>query len=262
MPGQVNRRSFLATASGGLAALVAACHDANAPDFREPGARLYNRRKSPIQSVDTGVTQLELRDAYTARNGVLYVPASYNASNPAPLVVALHGAGGSGASWTSAGWLSLLDEFGAVMIAPDSRAFGTWDLLEAGEYGPDVEFIDDALAEVFRKVNVNASRVVVAGFSDGASEALGLGLLNGDLFNGVVGFSPGMVYAPFFRGNTRAFVSHGTNDKVLGFWRSRDIVVPAIQELGVPVQFTSFDGGHDVPIAIGREGLKYAFRIA
>lgn len=54
-------------------------------------------------------------------------------------------------------------------------------------------FIDSALASVFRRCNVDAGRIIIAGFPDGASFALPLGLVNGDLFRKVVAFSPGFV---------------------------------------------------------------------
>ena len=257
----VNRRAFLATASGGAAALVAACTDVTAPDARFPAARLSSRRRNPYATPEAGLSQLQLRDSFTARNGLLYLPANYSVKVQSPLIVALHGAGGSGYSWTSPAWLALLDEFNTVMIAPDSRSFATWDLVDKGNYGADVAFIDNAMAEVFRQINVDASRIALVGFSDGATEAIGLGLLNGDLFNGVVGFSPGYFYAPFARGHTHAFISHGTTDTVLSYFKSRDSIVPEIQALGVPVQFSSFVGGHTIPLDVGRAGLYYALAV-
>jgi len=85
-----------------------------------------------------------------------------------------------------------------VIVAPDSRG-RTWDAIE-GRMGPDVEFIDTALRSVFAHVRVNPARVAMAGFSDGASYALGLGLANGDLFSHVIAFSPGFVTSRLRRG--------------------------------------------------------------
>jgi phospholipase/carboxylesterase len=76
-----------------------------------------------------------------------------------------------------------------------------------------------------------------------------------------VGFSPGGVYAPFARGHTRAFVSHGNTDNVLSYTNSRDGIVPAIKALGVPVKFAPFTGGHNIPLAIAREALSYALAV-
>ena len=39
---------------------------------------------------------------------------------------------------------------------------------------------------------IDPSRIAMAGFSDGASYSLSVGLANGDLFSAVFGFSPGL----------------------------------------------------------------------
>jgi len=256
--GRVTRRAFLSAAAGGAAALAAACRDAAAPDLREPGARLFSRPWRPVLRAPVGVSSLGLHDRFTGRDGLLYVPPSYSPAVGLPLILALHGAYGSSLSWTNPEWLRLLDEYKAVMLAPDSRSFSTWDLLEQGAYGRDVAFMDEALGVTYRQVNVVASRIAILGFSDGATEALGLGLMNGDLFNGVVAFSPGGMFAPFARGHTRAFVSHGTDDRVLSYTSTRDGTVPAIESLGVPVQWAPFTGGHTIPDSTARAALTYA----
>jgi phospholipase/carboxylesterase len=255
----VTRRSFVASAAVGL---IAACTDATAPaDLRLPAARLHSRWRPPYLRPFSGIQSLGLPDPYTGRDGLLYVPSSYQAKVESPLVVCLHGANGNGSTWTDPNWLDLLDEFHVVMVAPDSRSFGTWDLLDVGAYGPDVDFIDDAIEKVFRSHNIDSSRISIVGFSDGASEAIGLGLLNGDLFNGVVGFSPGMFDASFARGHTRAFLSHGTTDTVLSYDNTKDTLVPAIASLGVPVKFQSFIGGHGVPVSVMRAALNYSLTV-
>src|SRR5262245_28218311 len=53
------------------------------------------------------------------RDGMLYVPKGYKESERMPLLVWLHGAGGSGN--VSPALSALADEFGIVVLAPDSR---------------------------------------------------------------------------------------------------------------------------------------------
>ncbi len=65
-----------------------------------------------------------------------------------------------------------------------------------GGFGPDVRFIDKALSKVFGSYRIDPSHLAVAGFSDGASYALSLGLPNGDLFSHIIAFSPGFMRAP------------------------------------------------------------------
>src|SRR5436309_3710200 len=86
-----------------------------------------------------GLHPLELDNK---RDGLCYVPASYEPDMPMPLVVALHGAG-STAQNGLAPLLPLTDRYGLLLLAPDSR-LRTWDMLMDG-YGPDVSFLDRAL---------------------------------------------------------------------------------------------------------------------
>jgi len=85
----------------------------------------------------------------------------------------------------------------------------------SGGLGPDVGALDIALGTVFERFGVDADRVASAGFSDGASYALTLGLMNGDLFSRVFAFSPGFVVPGERRGRPRVFLSHGRADTVL-----------------------------------------------
>ena len=90
------------------------------------------------------------------------------------------------------------------MLAPNSLD-NTWDAI-GDSFGPDVKFLNRALELVFEKLPIDATRVVMGGFSDGASYAISLGLLNGDLFKGVMAFSPGFVIEGPWVGN-RDFTS-------------------------------------------------------
>lgn len=73
-----------------------------------------------------------------------------------------------------------------------------------------------------------------------------------------MGFSPGGIHAPFIRGHTRAFVSHGTTDTTLSYKNSRDGIVPTIEALRVPVTFSSFTGGHTIPVTVAHSALQFA----
>jgi len=178
------------------------------------------------------------------RDSLLRVPRGLQPGKPAPLLVALHGAGGS-----AEGGLALLapvaDAYGLVLLAPASRG-STWDAIRAG-YGPDVDVVDRALSQVFRTVPVDPERVGVAGFSDGASYALGLGLANGELFSRVVAFSPGFVPPGPRIGHPAVFVSHGDDDRVLPVVPTSRRIVPSLRQEGYDVTYEEFAGGHTVP---------------
>lgn len=188
------------------------------------------------------------------RDALLYVPTSYNPARPAPLVLALHGAGGDAENglWPLR---DLADEGGFLLLSPWSRG-RTWDVI-LGEYGPDVEHINNALGHVFARYAVDATRLAVSGFSDGASYALSLALINGDLFTHCMAFAPGFMAPTSQRGRPRFFISHGTNDKVLPIDVCSRRVVPRLKQAGYDVEYREFEGGHTAPPEIAQEAARW-----
>lgn len=175
-----------------------------------------------------------------ARVGLWYVPRT-----PAErLVIVLHGAGG-----TADSALRLLmpyaDSHGLMLFAPQS-AGRTWDMILSG-FGPDVARIQGALDQVLGAHRVAVPTVALAGFSDGASYALSLGLINGDVFDAVLAFSPGFAAPTGDADDPAFFVSHGRDDRVLPIDRCSRRLVPALREAGHRVEYHEFDGGHEVP---------------
>ena len=182
------------------------------------------------------------------RDGVLYVPPTYQAG--APLSVKLHGAGGHGRAGLEP-FLADANAAGLLLLGVDSRG-PTWDLIRGG-FGADVTFLDAALDRVFKRFSVDPSRVSIEGFSDGASYALSLGLANGELFSKIVAFSPGFLAPGRLQGRPEIFVSHGVHDRVLPIDRCSRRVVPELRVAGYSVDYREFDGGHTVPEDIAAE---------
>jgi poly(3-hydroxybutyrate) depolymerase len=87
-----------------------------------------------------------------ARDGRLYVPRRVRASYP--LMLLLHGATGRGER-IERRLQDLAEEFGFIILAPDSRG-STWDVGH-GALGPDVEFIDRTLKDVFTRYPIDTS---------------------------------------------------------------------------------------------------------
>ena len=214
-------------------------------------ARLRSRPGQPAESVGPGLHALGLggdRDAF------LYVPARYRPDQPAPFVLTFHGAGGN-ASRGLYPLRDLADEVGLILLSPASRQ-QTWDVLRGG-YGPDVAFIDQALAVAFSRCAVNPDLLAISGFSDGASYALSLGITNGDLFPTVMAFSPGFMAPRGQYGRPRIFISHGTGDQVLAIDRTSRTIVPQLEQAGYDVRYREFAGAHTVPPEIAREALGW-----
>lgn len=188
------------------------------------------------------------------RDGVVYVPASYRPGRPAPLVLCLHGAGGAGARAIRA-LQPEAERMGMLLLGPDARR-QTWDVLMGG-YGPDVAFIDRALALIFRRFAVRPDRIAVEGFSDGASYALSLGIANGDLFSHILAFSPGFMAPPSQEGAPRVYVSHGADDRVLPIDHCSRRLVPILRRAGYDVTYHEFTGPHTVPPEIADEAVRW-----
>lgn len=186
------------------------------------------------------------------RDGVLYIPDTAGAV--APVVVFLHGAGGTGRRELRA-VIGAADRFGVVIAAPDSRGM-SWDVLEGG-FGPDVAFIDRMLGTLSDRGDLDLARLAIGGISDGASYALSLGIINGDLFHAVIAFSPGFAVAPAAMGRPRIFVSHGTEDVILPIDATSRRLVAGLRSEGYDVTYREFTGGHTVPPSIADAGFAW-----
>ncbi|NIP59897.1 MAG: hypothetical protein GWM92_16420 [Gemmatimonadetes bacterium] len=213
--------------------------------------RLTARPGDPTTEPPSGLVSLGIGDS---RDGLLYVPEGYDPALPPPLFVALHGAGGSAENWQS--YPPRAEDRNMVFLAIDSRGV-TWDVIR-GAYGPDVRFLNRALEHTFERCRIDPERIALGGFSDGATYALSLGLVNGDLFTHLVGYSPGFVVRPDPpAGEPTIFVSHGTDDPVLSVETTRSEIVPGLRDGGYDVTFLEFDGGHGVPSEISEQALDW-----
>jgi predicted esterase len=215
------------------------------------GARLTARPGTPTLTAIPGEQPLSLAGD---RDGLLYVPAGYAAAKPAPLVLMLLGAAGS-ARGALRPFRELADDAGLVLLAPESRGT-TWDAIRA-DYGPDIAFIDRALAWVFQRVAVDPARLTIEGFSDGATYALGVGLTNGDLFQRVVAFSPGFILPIDAHARPHVFISHGTRDRILPINQCSRRIVPELERARYSVEYREYDGPHAVPPDIARDAIAW-----
>ena len=190
---------------------------------------------------------------HNGRSGLLAVPDGEISG----LVVALHGAGGRPAAAVRL-FDRVADRLGLVILAPASTGT-TWAMLVRGP-DRDTPALDAALDRVFQAHPFEPTRVAVAGFSDGASYALSLGLANGTLFPKVVAFSPGFEAADRREGRPAFFVTHGTRDEVLPIGRTSRRVVPALRQDGYDVRYNEFDGGHVIPQELAVEAAEWVVR--
>ncbi|MGE3176092.1 MAG: alpha/beta hydrolase [Vicinamibacterales bacterium] len=190
------------------------------------------------------------------RDGLLYLPSSYRPDTPMPLLVLLHGAGGTAQSVYYA--FPMADRHGVIILAPDSRDQRSWDLV-LGHYGPDADFLSTALGQTMGRCSVDRSRLLIGGHSDGASQALSFGIGTGDLFGRILAFSPGVMRPVDARGKPRIFISHGIADPVMPIDATARTFVPRLRRLGYDVTYREYDGRHAVPPEVVDEGFRWAF---
>ncbi len=215
-------------------------------------ARLLARpAQRASKGMAAGLHPLGLEEAH---DGLIYVPASYREDRPAPLVLMLHGSGGTARGGLTP-FLNVADEHGLLLLAPDSR-LRTWDIVMGG-YGPDVDMIDRALAQTFSRYSVDLDYLAIAGFSDGASYALSLGLANGDLFSHIIAFSPGFMAPTQYNGNPRIYISHGVDDPILDIDRCSRRIVHHLRAGKYDLLYHEFAGIHNVPDDIASQALHW-----
>jgi phospholipase/carboxylesterase len=232
----VTRREFLAAA----AVPVAGFAGQQAPAARDQTA--------------PGRYPLKLGDD---RDGFVYVPKDYITGTPTPLLVMLHGAGNTSLSVQYA--LPLADEFKVLVLAPDSRDERTWDGV-LRSWGPDVDFLSEAVGQTASRYSLDRTRVGVGGFSDGASYALSFGITFGDQFSRIISMSPGVMQPIAARGKPRIFISHGTSDPIMPIDDTSRKFVPKLKSLGYDVTYREYEGRHSPSPPIVREAFEWFVR--
>jgi predicted esterase len=176
--------------------------------------------------------------------------------DPVGTLVFLHGAGGTAEDSERRIGRRALDAH-LLTICPSSLG-ATWDLIVRG-FGPDVAEIDHLIASVRGAVPPFTGPLVLAGFSDGASYALSVGLANGGVVDAIIAFSPGFALPPRTAGEPAVFISHGDRDPVLPVSCSRRIVA-ALSQRGTPPTYVEFDGGHEIPTDVMDAAFSWVTR--
>lgn len=245
----LSRRDFCVIAASAAASLTigSACSSV-IPSLND--GRLTARPRDGVKTTSTGEIKLGLD---RERDSILWLPQRA-VESPLPLFVMLHGATQSAGDMF---WYlgNAPEETGVAVLAPYSRDT-TWDAIGGG-FGIDVEFLNRALERVFENVSIDPKRISIGGFSDGASYGISLGLINGDLFTSIVAYSPGFVIDGTPNSKPRIFISHGTNDGILPIDRCGRRIAAQLKARGYDVTFREFEGDHEIPADVVREGLRF-----
>lgn len=177
------------------------------------------------------------------RDAVLYVPETVDTTRPLPLMVFFHGAGGAPEKV-----LPFMEEHaerhGFLLLAPHSM-LPTWDLVIGGN-GPDIERLDLALGAVAARFTLDPARLAFAGFSDGGSYALSIGLTNGTIVSHIIAFSAGFMSVMLPEGTPRVFIAHGLIDEQLPIETSGRANAGKLKAAGYDVNYVEFNGKHAI----------------
>lgn len=185
----------------------------------------------------------------SGRSGAYYVPSG-SRTQPMPLLVVLHGSGGSGEA-ILAQFRPFAQTRRFAIVAPDSRSTPeghfVWQVADRpGEITADLTHVLSAV-EWFRShsgVSIDPARVLIAGFSAGASSAPYIGsnrppfthaaVLHGGVFPGGLGSR-----------RIPVWVSTGEQDR----YRPVTLVQQSVNELtrlGFTTTFRAYPGAHDL----------------
>ena len=232
-----------------------------------------NTFDSLVQSA-TRLDSLEGERAYIQAPALSYyrvkLPKGYDSKKRYPLLVTLHGYGGS-LDRHFGGVLKKMPEpefiFASLQApypVPAARESYRW---KNNEYGPEreeqsIKMSEEYVAGVIRtlKAKYNPSKIFLMGHSEGAWMTYNTGLNYPRLFDGMIAFG-GWVDSVRINDSQirnakklKVLIVHGRNDKAVPFSdaeKSRD----RLKAGGVDVTFFDFDGGHEMPDA----GIKKVY---
>ena len=167
-----------------------------APAARAPAAkampvaapRFSTDTESPITKA--GDYRFAIQHGGLARLYRVHVPARYQVTEPAPLLVALHGSGRSmddQANDAYYGLVSKSEREGFIAVFPNASAPAGDPRTAAWNTGgvDDVGFILQVVTNVFLQMNIDRGRIYAAGISSGGAMAYRLACDRPDIFKAV-----------------------------------------------------------------------------
>jgi predicted esterase len=177
----------------------------------------------------------------------LYLPESTETDEKIPLIVILHGLGGSGAN-TLPAWVERLDKKFAVLCP--TYPMGAWWAR------PAEEMVLNLIDETRENYNIDSDRVFLAGLSNGAIGAYMIGMFYPDRFAGLIPIAGSITprYMHFLMNlrNTPVYMIQGAHDPIFPIKLSRR-VHKILSDMKYPVIYREHaekglaHGGHFLP---------------
>ena len=200
------------------------------------------------QGLPSGISKL-------TKAALVYRPTQV--AQPSAVIVLLHGAGGRADDFLRE-FTKYADDRGIVLLALQSDA-GSWPRRpQEVTRGADAANFDAALAALTARAPVDLNRVVLLGFSDGASHALSYGLARPKTFRAILAMSPGYAFAPRRPDPTPPiFIAHGRRDNVLPAANVREMI-KGLEGAGYRPEVRWFNGGHRIDPELLKASLDFA----
>jgi phospholipase/carboxylesterase len=115
---------------------------------------------------------------------LVFPPPKADPARPAPVIVALHGTGDTADGFAPA-WRRVAADLGAVLVVPEGlnpagNGFD-WGVVEQGAH-----LVRRSIEVARKQAAIDPSRVVLAGFSNGASQAFIMGMQDPESYAGIL----------------------------------------------------------------------------
>ncbi|MBI2933917.1 MAG: hypothetical protein HYY16_19910 [Planctomycetes bacterium] len=167
----------------------------------------------------------------------VYVPSSYTAAVPTPILYALHGSGGDGAG-TVAAWTTQADAGGFIVAGLSSQISTQWHSVD------DATTLDGMQLELDAAYNIDTTRRYLSGFSAGAHFSYLMALEHPEYYAAFAPIAGGNLAALPVPRKIPAVIVHGRTDPLVPVQAALD----ARDELyvsGHVVVMRLCDRGHD-----------------
>jgi polyhydroxybutyrate depolymerase len=197
----------LALLAGGATLLSATVAAQDGPIRQRIKERWMQRQQSGAEANTTAEARITKPGDYTftiSHDGLtrmvrMHVPASYDPASPTPLLVALHGGGGSmdyQADDARYGLISKSEQAGFIAVFPNgyskfrSGKFATWNAGNCcggarDNHVDDVSFIRQVVANATRQMNIDRKRIYATGMSNGGMMSYRLACEMPDVFSAI-----------------------------------------------------------------------------
>ncbi len=190
---------LLAACAGAVAQERAPAAQPERPTLRERLAARAARQEVPGRIERPGTYDFKLVHAGQNRLYRVHVPRSWSPSRPATAVFAFHGGGGSAAIMADNRFYGLIahaEQAGYVAVFPNGSSrfrdgkLATWNAGNCcgrarDERVDDVGFVRALVAELHRKLDIDADRLFAIGMSNGGMMSYRLACEAADLFRGI-----------------------------------------------------------------------------